>query len=162
MSDRIISIEVNTDDSLSFNNGKMQVKPSPKTGNTLTIESDGLYAEAIPGEPGSSGTGFPSSYRSANGITTGQTDPYTTSPAPLRVVGPSTVHRVYTATNFDGTGLILRSVDRVYPGDFFRVRDDGNSCWNYYIILSVNTTGTLVRTCSDVVASIPFTEEDIN
>lgn len=159
-----IGIKVNTDDSLGFDaNGKLKVKVSPKTGNTLTVESDGLYSQAIPGQPGSSGgTGFSSGYRSANGIKTGEATPYSTESVPLRIVAPAIVQRVFTATDRDGLDINIRNIDRVYPGDFYRVFDDVHGNWDYYIILSVNTSGNAVRTHSEIVASISVLEEDVN
>lgn len=158
-----LKIQLSTDDSLKFDTSdKLGVKISPKSGNTLTVESDGLYAHAIPGQPGSTGTGYPDGYRSANGIMSGVTDPYDTTTATFRMVGPSIMHRIFTCTDVDGASIALRTVDKMYPGDMYRVHDDANAVWNYYIITRVNSTGTAVAAHSGIVASIPDSATDVN
>lgn len=158
-----MKIKLNLNNSLEYDsNGKLRVKRSAKTGNTLTIESDGLYAPAIPGKPGSSGTGYPDGYRSANGVMSGVTSPYNTATASKRIVGPSIMHRIFTCNNTDGSDISLRSVDYLYPGDMYRVKDTIQGNWNYYIILSVANDGKTVRTHTGVVAAIPITKEDVN
>lgn len=158
-----MKIKLNLNNSLEYDsNGKLRVKRSAKTGNTLTIEPDGLYASAIPGKPGSSGTGYPDGYRSANGVMSGVTSPYNTATASKRIVGPSIMHRIFTCNNTDGSDISLRDVDYMYPGDMYRVKDITNGNWNYYIILSVNDDGKTVKTHTDEVAVIPITKEDVN
>jgi hypothetical protein len=44
----------------------------------------------------------------------------------------------------------------------YRVEDTVNSVWNYYMILSVNNSGTGVSTHSGIVASIPIGNTDVN
>lgn len=158
-----MKIKLNLNNSLEYDsNGKLRVKRSAKTGNTLTIESDGLYAPAIPGKPGSSGTGYPDGYRSANGVMSGVTSPYNTATTSKRIVGPSIMHRIFTCGNTDGSDISLRDVDYLYPGDMYRVKDVTHGNWNYYIILSVNNDGKTVRTHTGEVAIIPLTKEDVN
>ena len=158
-----MKIKLNLNNSLEYDsNRKLRVKRSTKSGNTLTIEPDGLYAPAIPGKPGSTGTGYPNGYRSANGVMSGVTSPYNTATVSKRIVGPSTTHRIFTCNNTDGSDISLRNVDYMYPGDMYRVKDITHGNWNYYIILSVNDTGKTVRTHTDEVAVIPVTKEDVN
>ena len=158
-----MKIKLNLNNSLEYDsNGKLRVKRSLKTGNTLTIESDGLYAPAIPGKPGSSGTGYPDGYRSANGVMSGVTSPYNTATTSKRIVGPSIMHRIFTCGNTDGSDISLRDVDYLYPGDMYRVKDVTHGNWNYYIILSVANDGKTVRTHTGEVAIIPLTKEDVN
>lgn len=158
-----MKIKLNLNNSLEYDsNGKLRVKRSAKTGNTLTIEPDGLYAPAIPGKPGSSGTGYPDGYRSANGVMSGVTSPYNTASTSKRIVGPSIMHRIFTCGNTDGSDISLRDVDYLYPGDMYRVKDVTHGNWNYYIILSVANDGKTVRTHTGEVAIIPLTKEDVN
>ena len=157
------NIQLNPDNSLNYDeNGKLCVKSSSKSGNTLTVESDGLYAQSIPGKPGSAGVGYVDGYRSENGIVSGIESPENTQSTPRRVVAPSIVHRIFTCENIDGSDISIRTVDKIYPGDMYRVEDTVNSVWNYYTILSVNNTGTGVSTHSGIVASIPIGNTDVN
>ena len=144
-------------------NGKLKVKVSQKANNNLTVEPDGLYAEAIPGQPGSSGTGFPDKYRSYQaGITSGVTGPDDTTSYPRRIVAPSITHRIFTCNNNDGSDVPVRSMDYIYPGDMYRVLDTENGVWKYYVIVSVSADGKTVSGHSNVVASIPVSEVNIN
>ena len=73
-----VKMTLNLDNSLEYadgGSGPLRVKKSLKSGNTLSFESDGLYAEAIPGQPGSTGTGYPDNYRSSNGVVSGVATP---------------------------------------------------------------------------------------
>ena len=148
---------------MGFNeDGSLQVQISQRSGNTLTVEDDGLYAQAVPGQPGSTGTGYPDGYRSVQvGVKTGDTFPDSTDSAPRRIVGPKILHRVYTATDTTGVTLTdLRSVDILYPGDLYRVRNDLTECWDYYVI--TKTDGRTVVSHSSDIANIPFNNSDIN
>lgn len=157
-----VTIGLDTDESLAYTDNKLCVNKASKSGNTLTIESDGLYAQAKPGEPGSTGTGYPDGYRSANGISSGIATPESSQAVSRRIVAPNIVHRIFTCNNVDGSDIALRTVDRMYPGDMYRVKDTVNMNWNYYLILSVNGSGTAVATHTGEVAVIPLTEEDVN
>jgi hypothetical protein len=158
-----ININLNLNDSLEYDgNNKLCVKKSHKSGNTLTIESDGLYAQAIPGNPGSTGTGYPDGYRSENGILSGVATPESSEPVSRRIVAPNIVHRIFTCNNTDGSDIVLRSIDRLYPGDMYRVKDNEHGNWNYYLILTINATGTAVASHTGEIAIIPVTAEDIN
>lgn len=143
-------------------NNKLSVNVSPRSGNTLTIENDGLYAQANPGQPGSSGTGYPDGYRSDNGLISGIDSPYSYAPVARRIVASSIIHRIYTCSNTDGSDIQIRSVDRMYCGDMYRVKDTTHNNWNYYIILSVNSAGTAVASHSGVVATIPISANNVN
>lgn len=157
------TIKINMDDSLKYDsNEKLSVNVSQKNGNTLTIESDGLYAEAIPGNPGSVGTGFPDNYRSDNGIVSGITSPESMNQVSKRIVAPSIIHRIFTSLSPDGSDIQLRSVDVVYPGDMYRVKDTANSTWNYYVITKVASDCRTVTSNSGIVASIPLSANDVN
>lgn len=143
--------------------GKLKVKVSSKANNNLTVEPDGLYAEAIPGQPGSTGTGFPDDYRSFEaGITSGITGPDDTTAYSRRIVAPSITHRIFTCNNDDGSDVAPRSMDYMYPGDMYRVFDTENNVWKYYVIVSVSSDGKTVTGHSNVVASIPASEVNIN
>ena len=157
-----VTINLKINESLTHVNDKLCVNKSSKSGNTLTIEPDGLYAEAIPGLPGSTGTGYLDGYRSENGIVSGIEAPESSQTVPQRRVAPNIVHRIFTCNNADGSDITLRTVDRMYPGDMYRVKDTINMNWNYYLILSVNSDGTAVATHTSAVAIIPLTEEDVN
>lgn len=158
-----ITITVNTNNSMETDsNSKLRVKRSLKTGNTLTFESDGLYAEAIPGQPGSTGTGYPDNYRSANGIMSGVATPESMNVVSKRIVGPSIMHRVFTAFSPDGSDIQLRTIDRVYPGDLYRVKDTTHGNWNYYIITKVASDNRVITGHTGEIAIIPLTEEDVN
>ena len=158
-----VTINLDINESLTYVNDELCVNKSSKSGNTLTIESDGLYAEAIPGSPGSTGTGYLDGYRSENGIVSGIETPESSQTTPQRIVAPNTVHRIFTCNSVDGSDITLRTVDRMYPGDMYRVKDDIiTMTWNYFLILSVNSDGTAVATHTNVIAMIPLTEEDVN
>lgn len=158
-----MKIKLNLNGSLGYdNNNKLQVQTSSETGNTLNIEPDGLYAQAIPGESGSSGTGFASGYRSANGVMSGVDSPYDMTVVPKRIVAPAITHRIFTCNNTDGSDISLRSVDYMFPGDMYRIKNSQNNTWDYYVIISVNNNGKGVYTHSGVVASIPLSREDVN
>lgn len=153
------------DNSLEYadgGSGPLRVKKSLKSGNTLSFESDGLYAEAIPGQPGSTGTGYPDNYRSANGVMSGVATPESMNSVPKRIVGPSIMHRVFTASSPDGSDIQLRTIDRVYPGDLYRVKDTTHGNWNYYIITKVASDNRVVTAHTGEVAIIPLTQEDVN
>jgi hypothetical protein len=158
-----INVTLNIDDTLKFDNdNSVCVNISQRAGNTLTIENDGLYSQAIPGEPGSTGTGFPDGYRSTEtGVKSGEASPESTTSTPRRLVAPKILHRIYTSNDIDGSDLIdKRSVDILYPGDFYRVHDDSNALWKYFII--VKTDGSNVITPSSLIAEIPDSYENIN
>lgn len=157
-------ITLNINDSLEMDSsGKLKVKISPKANNHLTVEADGLYAEAIPGQPGSTGTGFPDEYRSFEaGITSGITGPDNTTPYSRRIVAPSITHRIFTCNNADGSDVTPRSMDYIYPGDMYRVLDTENSVWKYYVIVTVSSDGKTVTGHSNIVAEIPVSEVNIN
>lgn len=158
-----VKIQLNLNNSLEYNStNKLRVKRSLKAGNTLTIESDGLYAQAIPGNPGSTGTGYPDGYRSANGVLSGVAMPEDLSSVPHRIVGPNIVHRIFTCSHIDGSDIALRTVDRMYPGDMYRVKDTVHGNWNYYLILTTDATGTKVQKHTGEVAVIPITANSVN
>lgn len=160
-----VKMTLNLDNSLEYGNGgtgPLRVKKSLKSGNTLSFESDGLYAEAIPGQPGSTGTGYPDNYRSANGVMSGVATPESMNSVPKRIVGPSIMHRVFTASSPDGSDIQLRTIDRVYPGDLYRVKDTTHGNWNYYIITKVASDNRVVTAHTGEVAIIPLTQEDVN
>lgn len=158
-----MNINLDINNALKYNqNNQLTVNISSKSGNTLTLENDGLYAHAIPGSPGSSGTGFPDNYVSSNGIKSGISGPFSSSPVTHRVVAPSIIHRIFTCSNIDGSDISLRSVDVMLPGDMYRVKDTAHGNWNYYIILSVNSTGTAVASHTGAVAVISLTATDVN
>ena len=103
----IVKMALYLDNSLEYadeGSGPLRVKKSLKSGNALSFESDGLYAEAIPGKPGSTGTGYPDNYRSANGVISGVATPESMNSVPKRIVGPNIIHRIFTASNPDGSG----------------------------------------------------------
>ena len=156
-------IQLKTSDSFTYTeSGELKIRVSGKTGNTLTIEPDGLYAQAVPGQPGPSGSGFVDGYRSANGVTSGVATPQDMTSTPKRIVGPTIMHRVFNCLNADGSDLALRSVDLVYPGDMYRVRDDVHGNWDYYVITKVASNGITVTGHSAKVAEIPILAEDVN
>ena len=160
-----VKMTLNLDNSLEYadgGSGPLRVKKSLKSGNTLSFESDGLYAEAIPGQPGSTGTGYPDGYRSSNGVISGVATPESMSSVPKRIVGPSIMHRVFTASSPDGSDIQLRTIDRVYPGDLYRVKDTTHGNWNYYIITKVASDNRVVTGHTGEVAIIPLTKEDVN
>lgn len=158
-----INIKVNTGSSLETDsNDKLRVKRSLKSGNTLVFESDGLYAQAIPGQPGSTGTGYPDGYRSANGIVSGIAGPEDMTSVSKRIVGPSIIHRVFTALSPDGSDIQLRDVDVIYPGDLYRVKDTTHGNWNYYLITKVASNHKTVAAHTGEIAIIPLTKEDVN
>lgn len=160
---RNVSINLNLGNSLeNDSSNKLRVKSSLRTGNTLTVESDGLYAQAIPGKPGSTGTGYPDGYTSLQtGIKTGEATPFSTDPAPRRIVAPAVVHRIYTASSPDGSDINnFRTIDRLYPGDMYRVRDNTHNQWNYYII--TRTDGFNVTAHTGEIACVPFNKTDVN
>ena len=158
-----VTIQLKTDDSLNYNNqGKLQVHISNRGNNRLEILNDGLYAEAKPGEPGSTGTGYPDRYRSANGVESGTTSPDDSTLVTKRIVGPSIMHRIFTCENTDGSDIVLRSVDYMYAGDMYRVEDLTNNMYHYYVITSVAADGKAVATHSEIVASIPLANTHIN
>jgi hypothetical protein len=53
-------------------------------------------------------------------------------------------------------------MDYIYPGDMYRVLDTENGVWKYYVIVSVSADGKTVSGHSNVVASIPVSEVNIN
>jgi hypothetical protein len=158
-----ININLNLNDSLEYDgNNKLCVKKSHKSGNTLTIESDGLYAQAIPGNPGSTGTGFPDGYRATQtGLKSGEAFPDSTDPVPRRLVAPKIIHRIYTSNTANGSELTdKRSVDILYPGDMFRVHNTEDEAWEYYVI--TQTDGNNVIGVSEMVASISDEYDNVN
>lgn len=161
-----INIQINHTDALETDSdGKLGIKVSNKTGNTLQIRNNGLYAEAIPGQPGIIGSGFPDGYRSNEvGIISGVESPYSSTVVPHRIVAPSIVHRVFTCQSADGSDISaefgFRTVDRLYPGDLYRVHDNSNNAWNYYII--TKTDGSNVTGHSGIVATIPDSYLNVN
>lgn len=157
-----VNIQLDLNNSLGYTDNKLEVKRSSKTENTLTMEPDGLYAQAIPGKPGSTGIGYPDGYRSGNGIMSGVAMPDDHKSMHRRIVAPSIVHRIFTCTHIDGSDISLRAVDKMYPGDMYRVKDTTHGNWNYYLILKTNDTGTGVTSHSGEVAIIPITEENVN
>ena len=165
-----IKITLDLNNSLEYGNngtGPLRIKASKldegtSRANTLEFKSDGLYAQAKPGNPGSTGTGYPDNYRSANGVISGVATPESMNSVPKRIVGPSIMHRVFTASNPDGSDIQLRTIDRVYPGDLYRVKDTTHGNWNYYIITKVAPDGRVVTGHSGEVAIIPLTKEDVN
>ena len=168
-----VKINLNLANSLEFannGNGPLKVKKSERSGNNLefitsgTDEEIGLYAAAVPGHDGSSGTGYPDNYKSYDGILSGVTTPYSMDPYPGRIVGDCYIHRIFTSSNIDGTdiqvGGVLRDCDRVYPGDLYRFKN-GN-IWEYRIILSVNDSDTAMLTHSGVIAEVPVDNTIVN
>lgn len=154
------TLNLNLDDSIVVNSeNKVQIKSSPSSNNTLQIKDNGLYAESIPGTPGSSGTGYPDGYRSNNGIMSGITSPENGDAYPLRLVAPSIVHRIFTCEQEDGTDIPLRNFDIVYPGDMYRVKDVEHNSYKYYLI--TKTDGTRITQAAPVlVATVPCVDND--
>lgn len=158
-----IKITLNLDNTLKFNDdNSVGLKISQRSENTLVVEADGLYAQAIPGEPGSTGTGFPDGYRATQtGLKSGEAFPDSTDPVPRRLVAQKIIHRIYTSNTADGSELTdKRSVDIIYPGDMFRVHNTENEAWEYYVI--TQTDGNNVIGVSDMVASIPDEYNNVN
>lgn len=158
-----IKITLNLDNTLKFNDdNSVGVKISQRSENTLVVEADGLYAQAIPGEPGSTGTGFPDGYRATQtGLKSGEAFPDSTDPVPRRLVAPKIIHRIYTSNTADGSELTdKRSVDILYPGDMFRVHNTENEEWEYYVI--TQTDGNNVIGVSEMVASISDEYNNVN
>lgn len=155
----VLTIDHNS--TIDTSDGNISVKVSSEEGNTLTIENDGLYAEALPGDPGTTGVGYPDLYHSANGIKTGQTTPYSYDFMTRRIVAPAIVHRIFYASDSDASdiGANIRPFDRIYPGDMYAVFNDSGELWSYdyYVILSVNAAGNRVASHSGIVANIPIT-----
>lgn len=149
-------IVLNLNDSLEVNgDGELAVKKSLKAGNTVQINSDGLYAQAVAG--GGSGTpgGYPDRYRSNNGVLSGVTTPYNTNATSKRIVSPAITHCIFTCNSDDGSDIVIRNgVDFIYPGDMYRVLDSENDVYKYYLILK--TDGSQVISHSAVVATIPI------
>lgn len=159
-----MQLSLKLENSLEYSNNKLRVKRSLKSGNTLEIRDNGLYAPAPKGDPGTPSTGYPDHFRSANGIVSGVYGPYETINVPHRLVGPSTIHKVYYCPEIkeDIPVINLRMCDFIYPGDFFRMHDTVNHNWNYYIILSVTNDGRAVSKYSGIVAIIPDSQTDVN
>lgn len=160
---KAIKVSLNLDNTMKFNeNNSTGVKISQRSGNTLTVEEDGLYSQAIPGEPGSTGTGFPDGYRATQtGLKSGEAFPDSSDPVPRRLVAPKIIHRIYTSNTLDGSDITdKRSVDILYPGDFYRVHDDEHELWKYFII--TQTDGSVVVAASDLVAEIPDSYTNVN
>ena len=138
---------------------KVCVKVSSTANNTLQIKDNGLYAQAIPGNPGSTGTGYPDGFRSNNGITSGITDPDDGTIKEHRLVASSLVHRIFTCTQDTGMDIPLRAFDKVYPGDMYRVEDTTNHVYKYYLI--TKTDGTHITQASSIlVATVPIVTDD--
>lgn len=158
-----IKITLNLDNTLKFNDdNSVGLKISQRSENTLVVETDGLYAQAIPGEPGSTGTGFPDGYRATQtGLKSGEAFPDSTDPVPRRLVAPKIIHRIYTSNTTDGSELVdKRSVDILYPGDMFRVHDTEHEAWKYYVI--TQTDGNNVIGASNMVAIISDEYNNVN
>ena len=68
----MLRISLNLGSDLEVKDNKLKIKISDEPDNTLTIEDDGLFALAKPGQEGSNGTGYPS--QDADGIRIGYTN----------------------------------------------------------------------------------------
>lgn len=147
-------ISIKHDKSLEINShGELRVRRSLKTGTSLEARPDGLYAQQ---KQGSGSNGFPDNYRSLNGIESGITSPSNSNPYSKRIVGPGTMHRIFTCEYDDGHDIVIRECDLILPGDMYRVLDSTNNVYNYYLILKTN--GTQVVEHSSIVASVPFND----
>lgn len=149
-------------DSLETYNDRLRVNISGKSGNTLERRPDGLYAEALPGKDGSSGTGYHDGYQSNNILISGVTSYDNLTPSAGRIAAHPITHRIFTATDQNGSTLInfRNGIDTIYPGDMFRYHDDVHKCWVYKIILRTN--GSSVTEKSGIVAVIPDSYSNIN
>lgn len=152
-------IVINHNNSLEVNgDNELCVKMSNASGSSLTLRSDGLYAQQ---KAGTSGAGYPDGYKSNNGLVVGIESPMGDNPYELphskRVVLPNFVHRIFTCTQTDGSDISIRQCDVILPGDMYRVLDNtdpSNPVYNYYIILKSNgTTATVVT--PNPVATVP-------
>lgn len=167
-----IKITLDLDNSLEYGNkgaGPLRIKTSKldegtSRANTLEFKSDGLYAQAKPGDPGSTGTGYPDRYESYNGIKSGVTTPHSDDSYPRRIVADCFIHRVFTGVWRNNTveDLDVRDFDRIYPGDLVRYKNTVDNRWVYHVITAVDNTDQHILELSRVIAFIPFTETDVN
>lgn len=65
--------------------------------STMSVQNDGLYVSARPGQDGTGGTGF-DDYYTNEGLRLGYSNPYSDIIAARRVTGMHYVHRLYDAT----------------------------------------------------------------
>jgi hypothetical protein len=146
-----VKIKIKHNKSIETNSLKqLRLRRSLKAGTALEIKPDGLYAEQ---KPGSGSGGYPDGYRSNNGIESGITSPSNYNPTSKRIVSPAITHRIFTCESDDGHDISLRECDLILPGDMYRVLDEENNTYKYYLILKTN--GTSVTAHSSVVATVP-------
>lgn len=88
--------------------------------STMSVQNDGLYVSARPGQDGTGGTGF-DDYYTNEGIRLGYSNPYSDIIAARRVTGMHYVHRLYDAT------MSTASI----PTGYTRLDNLGNLGWNY-------------------------------
>ena len=167
-----VKITLNLDNSLEYGNngaGPLRIKKSgtgsgTTDANTLEFKPDGLYAQAKPGKPGSTGTGYPDRYESYDGIKSGVTTPHSDDSYPRRILADCFVHRVFTGVWRNGTveDINIRDFDRMYPGDLVRYPDNVDEWWVYHVIVSVDNTDQHILELSRVIATIPFSATDVN
>lgn len=140
-----VKLTLNLDKDLKINSdGKLVVKISSTSGNTLEVKSDGLYAKSVKGVDGSTGKGY-EGRKILEYMMLGYGDCfYPLKSDPRKIICTSVVHRIFDATiSKDGAVTLndFREVDTVFVGDFFRVpKKDGG--FTYYIITKTTETRT--------------------
>lgn len=111
--------------------------------NTMSLENDGLYVSARPGQDGTGGTGY-DDYYTNEGIRLGYSNPYSDNTTARRVTGMHYVHRLYDASLSDTVPAVLTplnfrpAIDYVLAGDMCRV-DQGDGTYKHYLVTQTSS-----------------------
>lgn len=122
-------IELDLDQDMCIDNGKLNVKINPD--NDLVLKSDGLY---VPRGQGSTGTMYYSN-----------DDCVEISNKTVNV--SSNIHRVFTALDDDGVFLsdYRDDIDYITPGDMYRVKKGNMYDWYLIVQTSAMTPGNHIE-----------------
>lgn len=134
MLDKIV-LDLDSDLYTQAETHQLSVKISEYQGNTLTIKSNGLYAQASKGVDGSVGEGY--TKQQQEGTRVGYAGPFELTSDNLvdgRACVTNIAHRVFTTNNKDGSSLdgFRSEVDYVLVGDLYRVPNGEQ--YDYYLV----------------------------
>lgn len=138
-----MKIKIYHETDLDIVNNELTVKKA--SGSNISIESDGLYAEAKPGADGHGGTGY-DDYYTQEGIRLGYSSPFSDAvKTPRMVTCTNYIHRMFDASDDDGQTLLnfRPSIDYVLAGDFYRVQQS-NGKYKHFLVTATEkvTNGT--------------------